>query len=90
MAFCCQLFPQVAPVMIKPLRAAYENYERIRLEEEAVTSAADVDSPETSTTENGLKTNSDVQMFRDKKVSKMANREHEKLNHSSIKNQVLL
>lgn len=75
--------------MIKPLREAYENYERIRLEEEAVKSAA-ADSPETSTTENGMKTSSDVQMFRDKNSSKMANREHEKLNHSSIKNQVLL
>ena len=76
--------------MIKPLREAYENYERMRLEEEAVKSAA-VDSPETSTTEKGLKTNSDVQMFRDKKkVSKMANKEQEELIHSSIKNQVLL
>lgn len=75
--------------MIKPLREAYENYERMRLEEEAVKSVA-VDSPETSTTEKGLKTNSDVQMFRDKKkVSKMANKEQEELIHSSIKNQVL-
>ena len=76
--------------MIKPLRAAYENYERIRLEEEAVKSAADVDSPETSTTENGLKASSDVQLFRDKKASKMASRDQEKLNHSSFKNQVLM
>ena len=52
--------------MIKPLREAYENYERMRLEEEAVKSAA-ADSPETSTTEKGLKTSSDIQMFRDKK-----------------------
>jgi len=53
--------------MIKPLRESYENYERMRLEQEAVKSAA-VDFPErTSTTEKGLKTSSDVQMFRDKK-----------------------
>ena len=35
-----QLFPQVNPVMIKPLREAYENYERTRLEEETVAAAA--------------------------------------------------
>ena len=77
--------------MIKPLREAYENYERMRLEEESVKSAT-VDSLETSTTEKGLKASSDVQMFRDKKASrgKMANKEQEKLTHSFIKNQVLL
>lgn len=76
--------------MIKPLREAYENYERVRLEEEAVKSAT-VDSPETSTPEKGLKTTSNEQMFRDKKAaSKVVNKEQEKLTHSSIKSQVLL
>lgn len=76
--------------MIKPLREAYENYERVRLEEEAVKSAT-VDSPETGTPEKGLKTTSNEQMFRDKKAaSKVVNKEQEKLTHSSIKSQVLL
>lgn len=76
--------------MIKPLREAYENYERVRLEEEAVKSAT-VDSPETSTPKKGLKTTSNVQMFRDmKKPNKVVNKEQEKPTHSSIKNQVLL
>ena len=76
--------------MIKPLREAYENYERMRSEEEAVKSAA-VDFPEASTTEKGLKTSSDVQMFRDKKkASKVVNKKQEKLIHSPINNQVLL
>ena len=39
-----QLFPQVGIVMIKPLREAYENYERMRIEEEAVKAAAAVSS----------------------------------------------
>ena len=76
--------------MIKPLREAYENYERMRLEEEAVKSAA-ADSPETSTVEKGLETGSDVQKFRDKKKgSKLTNKEQERLIHSPIKNQVLM
>lgn len=70
--------------MIKPLREAYESYERMRLEEEAVKSTS-ADSPETSTTEKGLESNSDVQIFRDKRKGSK-----EKLIHSSIKNQVLM
>lgn len=42
-----QLFPQVAPVMIMPLREAYENYERMRIVEEEV-KAATADFPEGS------------------------------------------
>lgn len=42
-----QLFPQVAPVMIVPLREAYENYERMRIVEEEV-KAATADFPEDS------------------------------------------
>ncbi|CAH3119914.1 unnamed protein product [Pocillopora meandrina] len=42
-----KLFPQVAPVMIVPLREAYENYERMRIVEEEV-KAATADFPEGS------------------------------------------
>ena len=49
-----QLFPQVGPVMIKPLREAYENYERMRIEEEAVKADAAESSPPESDFE-GLK-----------------------------------
>ena len=46
--FVLQLFPQVGPVMIKPLREAYENYERMRIEEDAVKAEADESSPHES------------------------------------------
>ncbi|CAH3105812.1 unnamed protein product [Porites lobata] len=49
-----KLFPQVGPVMIKPLREAYENYERMRIEEEAVKADAAESSPPESDFE-GLK-----------------------------------
>ena len=52
--FFFQLFPQVGPVMIKPLREAYENYERMRIEEEAVKADAAESSPPESDFE-GLK-----------------------------------
>ena len=52
--FFKQLFPQVGPVMIKPLREAYENYERMRIEEEAVKADAAESSPPESDFE-GLK-----------------------------------
>ena len=52
--FFMQLFPQVGPVMIKPLREAYENYERMRNEEEAVKADAAESSPPESDFE-GLK-----------------------------------
>ena len=80
--------------MIKPLREAYENYERMRLEEEAVKTAAAAESPETSTVDKGLEAsscNTDGKMFRDKKkASKQANKEQEKLFRSSTKSQVLM
>ncbi|KAJ7384258.1 High affinity cAMP-specific and IBMX-insensitive 3',5'-cyclic phosphodiesterase 9A [Desmophyllum pertusum] len=46
-----KLFPQVAPVMIMPLREAYESYEIMRLDEEAIKAAA-TDSVHTD--ENGM------------------------------------
>lgn len=41
--------------MIKPLREAYENYERMRLEEEAVEAAAAGSSPDESATAHAPK-----------------------------------
>ena len=75
--------------MIVPLREAYENYERMRLEEEDV-KAAEADSPETSTADKGLESSSTYgKIFREKKASKQANKEQEKLTLSSIKSQLL-
>ena len=48
-----QLFPQVSPVMIKPLREAYENYERMRLKEA-------VEASEGAAAESSLSENSGV------------------------------
>lgn len=80
--------------MIKPLREAYENYERMRLEEEAVKAAAAAESPETSTVDKGLEAatcSTDGKMFRDKKkASRPANKDQEKLFRTSIKSQVLM
>lgn len=41
-----QLFPQIAPVMINPLREAYDHYERLRLKDEKL--LPEVDSTNTT------------------------------------------
>ena len=94
-----QLFTQVGLVMIKPLREAYENYERMRIEEEAVKAGDAVSSTtETDSAPSGNKeqqsskkltgvSNEVMDMFdEENKETKPADEDKETLSGTTIKN----